>query len=80
MSILRPPPLLHSPLVHPTFPRLVKAVCAVWTRSPLAVLVTPAADADEEEEDDEDDGRAARFWWREHAVAKRSRRVLKAAD
>ena len=65
----------------PTFPRLVRAVCAVWTRSPLAVLVTPVADVDDdEEEEEEEEGRAARFWWREHAVAKRSRRVLNAAD
>jgi len=70
-----------SPPRQHTFPLLVRAVCAVWTRSPLAVLVTPVdAAEEEEEEEEEEDGRAARFWWREQAVAKRSRSVLKAAD
>lgn len=30
--------------------------------------------------DDDDEGRAVRFWWREHAVAMRSRSVLNAVD
>ena len=34
--------------------------------------------ADKDEDDDE--GRAVRFWWREQAVAMRSRSVLNAVD